>query len=85
MWGIVVALGLNVVGQAYNVNWVVSQSFYALASRVLDLKLVVEGEEYLDTRPAVLVGNHQSMLDIIYLARCVLTITDRFIRFNAMQ
>jgi len=29
----------------------------------------VEGEEYLKTRPAVIVGNHQSMLDVLYLAR----------------
>lgn len=73
MWGILVALGMNVVDNAYNVNFVVARSFYALASRALDLKVVIEGEEYLDTRPAVLVGNHQSMLDIIVLARCALT------------
>lgn len=69
MWGIFVALGMNLIGETYNVNYVVARSFYAIASRALGIKVVVEGEEYLDTRPAVLVGNHQSMLDILYLAR----------------
>ena len=69
MWGILAAIGMNLVGETYNVNYVVARSFYALVSRVLGIKIIVEGEEYLDTRPAILVGNHQSMLDIIYLGR----------------
>jgi lysophosphatidate acyltransferase len=71
MWGILVALGMNVIDNPFNVNYVVARSFYAVASRVLDIKVIVEGEEYLETRPAILVGNHQSMLDILYLGRCV--------------
>ena len=70
IWGILVAVGMNIVGHTYNVNYVVARSFYNIASRVLGITVTLEGEEYLDTRPAVLVGNHQSMLDIIYLARC---------------
>jgi len=69
VWGAIVAIGMGVAGERYNVNWVVARSFYALASTVMDIKLVVEGEEYLDTRPSILVGNHQSMLDILYLGR----------------
>lgn len=69
MWGILVALGMNIVGETYNVNYVVARSFYNMVNRALGIKVVVEGEEHLDTRPAVLVGNHQSMLDIIYLGR----------------
>ncbi|KAI0310429.1 1-acylglycerol-3-phosphate O [Amylostereum chailletii] len=69
VWGAIVSVVLSLSGQRFNVNWVVARSFYALASRVLDIKIVVEGEEHLDTRPAVFVGNHQSMLDILYLGR----------------
>lgn len=69
IWGAIVAVGMNVIGERFNTNWVVARSFYALTSRMFDIKLVVEGEEYLDTRPSILVGNHQSMLDILYLGR----------------
>lgn len=72
MWGILVAVGMNLIGETYNVNYVVARSFYAVASRVLGIRVLIEGEEHLETRPAILVGNHQSMLDILYLARCAL-------------
>lgn len=68
-WGIVVAVGMTLVGRRHDVNYVVARTFYALVSHVLELEVEVEGEEYLQTRPAVMVGNHQSMLDILWLAR----------------
>lgn len=71
IWGIVVAVGMTLVGRRHDVNYVVARTFYNWASRVLELEVEVEGEEYLQTRPAVIVGNHQSMLDILYLARSV--------------
>lgn len=70
MWGIVCAVGMSIVGERFNVNFVVARSFYNLASRAVDIKVeIVEGEQYLDTRPAVLVANHQSMVDILLLGR----------------
>ncbi|KAI0053666.1 1-acylglycerol-3-phosphate O [Auriscalpium vulgare] len=69
VWGAIVSIAMSLAGRRFDVNWVVARSFYGLASRVMDIKIVVEGEEHLDTRPAVLVGNHQSMLDILYLGR----------------
>ncbi|KAF9226725.1 1-acylglycerol-3-phosphate O [Gyrodon lividus] len=68
-WGVVLAVGMTLVGRRHDVNYVVARTFYAVASRALDLKVEVEGEEHLQTRPTVMVGNHQSMLDILYLAR----------------
>ncbi|KAH0839797.1 hypothetical protein J3R83DRAFT_742 [Lanmaoa asiatica] len=68
-WGIVVAIGMTLVGRRHDVNYVVARIFYNLVSHALGLEVEVEGEEYLQTRPAVMVGNHQSMLDILYLAR----------------
>lgn len=79
IWGVVCAVGMSVVGERFNVNYVVARSFYYLASRVIDIKVeIVEGEEYLDTRPAVLVANHQSMLDILLLGRSVFTSPPHF-------
>ena len=74
IWGILVALGMNLAGETYNVNYVVARSFYNIASSALGIKVLVEGEEHLETRPTVLVGNHQSMLDILYLGRCVVCV-----------
>lgn len=68
-WGLVLAVGMNLIGDPFNVNFIVARTFYALASRALGITMTLEGEEYLDTCPAVYVGNHQSMLDILYLGR----------------
>ncbi|KAF9644501.1 1-acylglycerol-3-phosphate O [Thelephora ganbajun] len=69
VWGMIVAAGMSLAGHRFDINWVVARSFYTLAGKLLDIKFVVEGEEHLDTRPAVLVGNHQSGLDILFLGR----------------
>lgn len=76
-WGIVVAVGMTLAGRRHDVNYVVARIFYHLVSRVLEIEVEVEGEEYLQTRPAVMVGNHQSMLDVLYLARSA-----RSVRFH---
>ncbi|KAA1466525.1 acyltransferase-domain-containing protein [Dentipellis sp. KUC8613] len=68
-WGVVVSVAMSLAGRRFDINWVIARSFYAIASRVMDIKMTVEGAEYLETRPAVLIGNHQSMLDILYLGR----------------
>ncbi|KAG6336488.1 hypothetical protein ID866_2602 [Astraeus odoratus] len=68
-WGLVVAVGMTLIGRRTDVNYVVARTFYAIASYALDITVEVEGEEHLQTRPAVMVGNHQSMLDILYLGR----------------
>ncbi|KAG5648718.1 hypothetical protein DXG03_000065 [Asterophora parasitica] len=65
----IVAAGMSVVGRRFDVNYVVARTFYALARNVLQVEVEVEGEEHLDTRPAVLMANHQTMLDILVVGR----------------
>lgn len=69
VWGVIVAIGMSLAGRRFDINWVVARSFYLLASKIVDIKFVVEGEEHLDIKPAILVGNHQSVVDILYLGR----------------
>ncbi|KAH9855043.1 1-acylglycerol-3-phosphate O [Lenzites betulinus] len=69
VWGVICAIGMGLAGRRFDVFYVIARSFYYLTSPVVGVRLVVEGEEYLDTRPAVLIGNHQSMFDILYLGR----------------
>ncbi|RDB19936.1 putative 1-acyl-sn-glycerol-3-phosphate acyltransferase [Hypsizygus marmoreus] len=65
----VVAAGMSVVGRQYDVNHFVARTFYFLANHALGVAVEVEGEEYLDARPAVLMVNHQTMLDILVVGR----------------
>lgn len=67
-----VSIGMTLIGRRFDINWVVARSFYAVVSRALDIRFEVEGEEHLQRNGAsVLMGNHQSMLDILYLGRYV--------------
>lgn len=56
---------MNVINQRYNVNWLTARTFYFFASRAFGITVEVEGEEHLETLPAVFVSNHQSMVDIL--------------------
>jgi len=60
---------MSLIGRSTDVNNVVAWIFYALVGRALDLKVEVEGEDHLDTRPAVFMVNHQSILDVLVIGR----------------
>ncbi|KAL9934139.1 hypothetical protein V8E36_007221 [Tilletia maclaganii] len=71
VWGVIVSVLLSLVpGQRLNINKVVARSFYYLTGSLTGIRFAVEGEENFEkARPAVLVGNHQSSIDILYLGR----------------
>ncbi|KAG8870142.1 1-acylglycerol-3-phosphate O-acyltransferase [Serendipita sp. 405] len=65
--GVCLSVVLFVIGKRLDTDFWVARSFHFLASRALDITFEIEGEEHLTRRPALLLGNHQSMLDILYL------------------
>ncbi|KAI0082512.1 1-acylglycerol-3-phosphate O [Panus rudis PR-1116 ss-1] len=69
IWGALTSIGTSLVGQRFNANFITARTFYFLAGSILDIRIELEGEEYLNERPAVIVANHQSMLDILMLGR----------------
>jgi len=69
IWGVFVSVVMGLFGNRFDINYIVARSFYNLASSIISIRFIVQGEEHLDLRPAILVGNHQSMLDILYLGR----------------
>lgn len=75
-----VAAGLSLVGRRFDVNHAVARTFYAIAGTALGWRVEVEGEEWLRDsndgggRPCVFMANHQSMLDLIFVGRCVIQI-----------
>lgn len=71
IWGLCICPIMLVAGRRYDINWLVARTFYELASRLLGIYITVEGEEYLQANPAMYIGNHQSMVDILYLAKWV--------------
>ena len=68
-WGAIISLPMTLAGRRFDINWVVARTFYLLAGKSLGITIEVEGEEHLHTCPAIFVGNHQSMLDVLYLGR----------------
>ncbi|KAG8815845.1 1-acylglycerol-3-phosphate O-acyltransferase [Serendipita sp. 399] len=67
IFGVCSSVALVVTGKRFDLDFWVARSFSLLGQRALDITFEIEGEEYLNTRPALLIGNHQSMLDILYL------------------
>ncbi|TFK43918.1 hypothetical protein BDQ12DRAFT_709582 [Crucibulum laeve] len=65
---IAIAAGMSIAGRRFDTSFVVARVFYGLVSRLLNVKINVEGAENL-TRPAVLMANHQSMLDVLVVGR----------------
>jgi len=64
-----IAASMVLLGRRYDTNFVVARAFYALCKRVMNIHVEVEGEEFLSTRPAVYMMNHQSMLDVLIVGR----------------
>ncbi|KAJ2148021.1 1-acylglycerol-3-phosphate O-acyltransferase [Coemansia sp. RSA 530] len=57
-------------GKRASVNWVVARTFYYTTRVVLGINVEIEGEDILQrARPCVMIGNHQTMLDLIMLGR----------------
>ncbi|WFD20713.1 1-acylglycerol-3-phosphate O-acyltransferase [Malassezia caprae] len=68
--GVVYAICLSLVpGKRFNTNYLVARSFYAIAGTLIGYNITVEGAEHLQNRPSIMLGNHQSVLDILYLGR----------------
>ncbi|CAE6396935.1 unnamed protein product [Rhizoctonia solani] len=69
IWGVLVSIGMTAMGKRFDINYVVARSFYYVCGPLLGIDFVVEGEEHMSTPSAVYIGNHQTMLDILYLGR----------------
>ncbi|KAJ2162177.1 1-acylglycerol-3-phosphate O-acyltransferase [Coemansia sp. RSA 552] len=68
--GILAAPAMWACGRQASGNWVVARTFYYTTRVVLGISVEIEGEEILHrTRPCVMVGNHQTMFDLIMLGR----------------
>ncbi|KAI8144524.1 hypothetical protein BJV82DRAFT_556709 [Fennellomyces sp. T-0311] len=68
-YGVVASLVLPIFGRADLVNWSVARFYYNLLGYLVDIKVEIEGAEHLERdSPAIFCANHQSSMDIFFMA-----------------
>ncbi|KAJ0417755.1 1-acyl-sn-glycerol-3-phosphate acyltransferase [Aspergillus carlsbadensis] len=68
IYGVIASIVLRLVGYGRISQWATARSFKWVMRFTTGVRFeIVEGQEYLTTRPAVFIGNHQSELDVLML------------------
>ncbi|KAL4925018.1 1-acylglycerol-3-phosphate O-acyltransferase SLC1 [Aspergillus undulatus] len=68
IYGVLASIVLRLVGYGRISQWATARSFKWVMRFTTGVRFdIVEGKEYLSTRPAVIIGNHQSELDVLML------------------
>jgi lysophosphatidate acyltransferase len=68
VYGVIASIILRLVGYGRVSQWATARSFKWVMRYTTGVTFdVIEGEEYLTTRPAIFVGNHQTELDVLML------------------
>lgn len=67
-YGVVASIILRLFGNHRLAQWTVARAFKYVMRYTTGVEFViVEGKEHFKTRPAVIIGNHQSELDVLFL------------------
>ncbi|KAI9799945.1 MAG: hypothetical protein M1825_004316 [Sarcosagium campestre] len=66
-FGVVASLVLRLFRRGRVSQWATARCFKWTMMAVTGVRFRIEGEEHLNTRPAVFVGNHQTELDVLML------------------
>lgn len=67
-YGVIASVVLRLVGYGRVSQWATARSFKWVMRFTTGVRFdIIEGERYLSTRPAVLIGNHQTELDVLML------------------
>lgn len=68
VYGVIASIFLRLVGYGRVSQWATARSFKWVMRYTTGVRFeFIEGEEYLSTRPAVFLGNHQTELDVLML------------------
>lgn len=78
LYGVLASIALTLVGKRHLAQWTTARVFYYTFSSLLGIKIKLINGERLNELPAILISNHQSVLDILILGRvfpkgCVVT------------
>ena len=67
-YGVIASIVLRLFGKQNIAQWATARSFHYTMALTTGVHFeIVEGKEHLNTRPCVLIGNHQSELDVLLL------------------
>lgn len=69
LYGVLASLTLPLVGKAHLINWSVARLYYHIGGYFTGLSATIEGKEHLRSdRPSVYVCNHQTSMDVLFMA-----------------
>ncbi|OKL60990.1 hypothetical protein UA08_03641 [Talaromyces atroroseus] len=67
-YGVIASIVLRLVGYGRVSQWATARSFKWVMRYSTGVRFdIIEGQQYLSTRPAVFIGNHQTELDVLML------------------
>lgn len=68
-YGSLIAIIFSIIGKRGLINFVTARTYGYFASTAVGISFKVQGEEYLNTRPAIFICNHQAAVDLLVLGR----------------
>lgn len=68
-YGVLASVLLRIIGKKEYAQYTVGRVFYFTFSKVLGITITIKNEKYLKQKPAIVVSNHQTALDILILGR----------------
>lgn len=68
-YGLVASIILRLVGKGEYAQWTVARAFYHSFLKILGVTIVIKNEELLLRKPAIVISNHQTALDILILGK----------------
>ncbi|CUM67945.1 uncharacterized protein PRCAT00005658001 [Priceomyces carsonii] len=69
LYGVIASIVLRIIGKKEYAQYTVAKVFYFACSSLLGLKITIKNEKYLHEKPAIIISNHQSALDIYVLGK----------------
>lgn len=69
LYGVVAGVLLRLIGKEEYAQYTVARAFYHSFSKLLGVKITIKNAHYLQTKPSVVISNHQSALDILVLGK----------------
>lgn len=69
IYGVVSSIILRLLGKKELCQWSTARCFYYMFSTLFDIKIEIDHPERLEKLPGIIIGNHQSALDILILGK----------------
>jgi lysophosphatidate acyltransferase len=68
-YGTLIAILFTILGRGEEINWATGRAYVNLTAPLVGISLNVENDEYMQTRPAIFVCNHQAGIDTFVMGK----------------